>query len=78
VNARQAYPTDLTDAQWALIEPFLKAWKARHPSASGHEGKYDLREIVNAIFYQNRTSCQWSCLPHDLPPKSAAYYYFAL
>jgi len=61
-----------------MIKPFLEAWKARHPSASGHEGRYDLREIVNAIVYQNRTGCQWSCLPHDLPPKSATYYYFAL
>jgi transposase len=78
MDARPAYPTDLTDAQWALIEPFLKAWKARHPSASGHEGHYDLREIVNAIFYQNRTGCQWRNLPHDLPPKSATFYYFAL
>jgi transposase len=45
---------------------------------SGHQGRYPLREIVNAIFYQNRTGCQWAYLPHDLPPKSATYYYFAL
>lgn len=45
---------------------------------SGHRGRYELREIVNAIFYQNATGCQWVCLPHDLPPKSATYYYFAL
>jgi len=44
---------------------------------SGHQGRYELREIVNAIFYQNRTGCQWAYLPHDLPPKSATYYYFA-
>ena len=54
------------------------AWKAKHPSVSGHQGRYELREIVNAIFYQNRTGCQWAYLPHDLPPKSATYYYFAL
>jgi transposase len=35
----------------------------------GHLGRYSLREIVNAIFYQNRTGCQWGYLPHDLPPK---------
>ena len=40
-------------------------------------GRYELREVVNAIFYQNRTGCQWAYLPHDLPPKSATYYYFA-
>ncbi|BCL30466.1 hypothetical protein GCM10017557_53250 [Streptomyces aurantiacus] len=36
-----------------------------------------MREIVNAILYQGRTGCQWACLPHDLPQKSATYYYFA-
>ena len=71
---RKAYSTDLTDAQWTLIDPFLRAWKAKRPSPSGHEGRYDLREIVNALFYQNRTGCQWAYLPHDLPPKSATYY----
>ncbi|ADL47598.1 IS5 family transposase [Micromonospora aurantiaca (nom. illeg.)] len=75
---RKPYPSDVTDAQWALIGPFLRAWKARRVSASGHQGDYDLREIVNAILYQNRTGCQWTYLPHDLPPKSATYYYFAL
>jgi transposase len=78
VSDRAAYPSDLTDAQWALVGPFLEAWKAKHPSVSGHEGRYELREIVNSIFYQNRTGCQWAYLPHDLPPKSATYYYFAL
>lgn len=61
-----------------MLGPFLQAWKAKHPSVSGHQGRYELREIVNAIFYQNRTGCQWAYLPHDLPPKSATYYYFAL
>lgn len=40
-------------------------------SVSGHQGRYEQREIMNAIFYQNRTGCQWAYLPHDLPPKSA-------
>ncbi len=75
---RKAYPSDLSDQQWAVVGPFLDAWKARHPSVSGHQGRYELREILNAIFYQNRTGCQWAYLPHDLPPKSATYYYFAL
>jgi transposase len=73
----QALPSDLTDERWALIEPVLAAWKARHPSASGHQGGYELREIVNAILYQSRTGCQWEYLPHDLPPRSAVYHYFA-
>ncbi|WP_405111902.1 IS5 family transposase [Micromonospora sp. NBC_01405] len=75
---RKPYPSDVTDAQWALIGPFLWAWKAKRVSVSGNQGDYDLREIVNAILYQNRTGCQWTYLPHDLPPKSATYYYFAL
>jgi transposase len=78
VTGRARYPSDLTDRQWEVLEPFLAAWKARHPSVSRHQGRYQLREIVNAIFYQNRTGCQWAYLPHDLPPKSATYYYFGL
>lgn len=75
---RVAYSTDLSDAQWALIDPFLRAWKAKRPSPSGYTGRYEMREIVNALFYQNRTGCQWQLLPHDLPPWSAVYYYFGL
>ncbi|MCW2938746.1 MAG: transposase family protein [Actinomycetia bacterium] len=50
----------------------LTAWKAAHRSASGHQGGYEMREIVNAILYQSRTGCQREYLPHDLPPRSAA------
>ncbi|WP_214325992.1 transposase [Nonomuraea sediminis] len=67
VTERKPYPSDLTDAQWALIEPVLTAWKAAHSSVSGHEGNYALREIVNAIRYQGRTGVQW-----DYPARSAA------
>ncbi|MEV4244516.1 transposase [Streptosporangium canum] len=77
MTERKPYPSDLTDARWALIEPVLTAWKAAHPSVGGHEGVYGLREIVNAIRYQGRTGVQWDYPPHDLPPKSATYYYFA-
>ncbi|SPL88332.1 Mobile element protein [[Actinomadura] parvosata subsp. kistnae] len=77
MTERKPYPSDLSDAQWAVIEPVLTAWKAAHPSVSGHESGYELREIVNAIRYQGRTGVQWDYLPHDLPPKSATYYYFS-
>ncbi|MDJ0347678.1 IS5 family transposase [Streptomyces sp. H10-C2] len=77
MSGRNPYPSDLTDEQWKLVEPVISAWKAEHPSATGHQGKYAMREIVNTILYQNRTGCQWEYLPHDLPPKSATYYYFA-
>jgi transposase len=77
VSERKPYPSDLSDEQWSLIEPVITAWKDRHRSVSGHQGAYDMRKIVNAILYQGRTGCQWAYLPHDLPQKSATYYYFA-
>lgn len=76
VSERKPYATDLSDERWALIEPVITAWKAAHPSVSGHQGKYEMREIVNALLYQSRTGCQWSLLPHDLPPRSAVMYYY--
>ncbi|MFJ9543977.1 IS5 family transposase [Streptomyces sp. NPDC101225] len=78
MSMRKPYPSDLTDEQWELVEPVIAAWKARHPSVSGHQGKYAMREIVNAILYQNRTGCQWEFLPHDMPPPGAVKYYFYL
>jgi transposase len=77
LSERKPYPSDLSDEQWSLVEPVITAWKDRHRSVSGHQGAYDMREIVNAILYQGRTGCQWAYLPHDLPQKSATYYYFA-
>lgn len=75
---RKPYPSDVTDEQWALIGPFLDAWRAVRVSVAGRHGEQDLREIVNAILYQNRTGCQWAYLPHDLPQKPVTYYYFGL
>ncbi|WP_329375612.1 IS5 family transposase [Streptomyces sp. NBC_01483] len=70
------YKTDLSDEQWSLVEPVIAAWKAAHRSVSGHQGRYEMREIVNALLYQGRTGCQWDLLPHDLPPRGAVMYYF--
>ncbi|MFG2172821.1 IS5 family transposase [Streptomyces niveus] len=78
MSKRKPYPSDLTDERWALLEPLITAWKAGRPSATGHQSTHDMREIVNALLYQNRTGCQWDFLPHDLPQKGASYYYFAL
>jgi putative transposase len=68
---RKAYPSDLSDAQWALIEPVLLPAKP-----GGRPRTVDLREVVNTLFYQCRTGCQWDFLPHDLIPKGTAYDYF--
>src|SRR5438105_6918617 len=69
---RKAYPTDLTDQQWELIAPLLPPAKR-----GGRPREVDLREVVNTLFYQNRSGCQWDLLPHDLLPKSTVYDYFA-
>lgn len=76
MSERRGYYTDTTDEQWALVGPVITAWKAQHPSVSGHGGRYEMRAIVDAIFYQNRSGCQWSLLPREFPPASAVKYYF--
>ncbi|NSL43628.1 IS5 family transposase [Streptomyces sp. 8P21H-1] len=77
---RASYPSDLSDEQWELIEPVITGWKQARVarSATGDPGDCDLWEIVNAIFYQNRTGCQWRFLPHDFAAWSAMFYYFTL
>jgi transposase len=67
------YPTDLTDAQWTAIEPLVTP--APSPKG-GRPAEIDLRAIVNALIYKNRTGCQWRLLPADFPPMSAIRYYF--
>ena len=62
MSERKPYKTDLSDEQWALVEPVIVAWKAAHRSVSGHQGRYEMREIVNALLYQGRTGCQWDLL----------------
>ncbi|MEV8322009.1 transposase [Kitasatospora sp. NPDC056731] len=76
MSDRKPYKSDLSDERWVLIEPVITSWKARHPSVSGHQGSYDIRDIVNALLYRSRTGCQWDFLPHDLPPAGAVKYYF--
>jgi putative transposase len=68
---RKPYPSDLTDEQWALIQPLIPV-----PS-TGRPRVVDMREVLNAIFYLNRAGCQWDMLPHDLPAKSTVYDHFA-
>ena len=68
---RKPYPSDLTDEQWAIIEPLIPVPKVGRPRTN------DMREVLNAIFYINRSGCQWDMLPHDLPAKSTVYNHFA-
>jgi transposase len=76
---RRPYRSDLSDARWALIEPVLSAWRAERAQAGLglSEPSHDLREIVNAIFYVNRTGIAWEYLPHDFPPYKTVYDYYA-
>ena len=73
-RTRKPYPSDLTDAQWSILEPLLLDFENR--VRPGPERVVDLREVVNTLLYQNRTGCQWAFLPHDLLPKSTVYDYF--
>jgi putative transposase len=68
---RKAYPTDLTDDQWSLLELLIPP--AKH---GGAPRTVDIREVVNTLLYQNRSGCQWELLPHDLLPKSTVHGYF--
>jgi transposase len=67
------YPSDLNDAEWALIAPLIPP--ARR---GGRRRSVDVRQVLNAIFYVLATGCQWKALPKDLPPKSTAHFYFML
>ena len=68
---RTAYPSDLTDAQWALIEPLLPPARP-----GGRRRTVDVREVVNGIGYLLREGCTWRALPHDLPPWGTVHYYY--
>jgi len=67
------YPSDLTDAEWAIVEPMIP------PARSGGRPRdINVREVLNGIFYVLSTGCQWLALPKDLPPKSTVHHYFML
>src|SRR3954464_188522 len=68
---RKPYPSDLSDEQWAILEPLLPP-----PVKAGAPRKTALREVLNAIFYVLSTGCAWSALPHDFPPEGTVRDYF--
>ncbi len=70
---RKHYPTDLTDKQWAIMEPLIPQEKQ-----GGRPRTQDMREIMNALFYVARTGCAWRMLPHDLPQWELVYHYFSI
>jgi putative transposase len=68
---RKPYPSDLTDDQWAILEPLIPIYRVGRPR------EVAMREVLNTIFFLNRSGCQWDMLPHDLLPKSTVYDHFA-
>ena len=69
--ARIGYPSDLTDAQWKLIEKRIPPAKP-----GGRDRSVDMREVMNGILYLVRTGCSWRQLPHDLPPWGTVHWYY--
>lgn len=64
------YPSDVTDEQWALIEPLIPVYPGGRPRTT------DVRDVLDAILYLLRTGCQWRYLPKDFPPRSTVWRYF--
>ena len=71
--ARARHPSDLTDAQWTLLESLIPAVKS-----GGRPAIHTRREIVDGILYVLRTGCSWRSLPHDFPVWQTVYDYFRL
>jgi transposase len=70
---RKPYPSDLSQAQWDLLAPFIP-----EPSPATAVETIPRREIVNGILYVLRTGCSWRQMPHDLPNGKTVYHYFRL
>ena len=68
---RKRYTSDLTDKEWAIIEPLIPAAKA-----GGRPRTTNMREVVDGIFYVLKTGCQWANLPGDFPPYSTVFDYY--
>lgn len=67
------YPSDLTDEEWAVVEPLIPPGKR-----GGDKRTVNLREVVNGMLYVLSTGCQWRAMPKDLPPRSTVHGYFDL
>lgn len=70
---RRPYPTDLSDAEWELLDPLIP-----DPKPGGKPAVHERREIVNALAYWVRAGCAWRLLPHDLPPWQTVYHYWRI
>jgi transposase len=73
VTRNGKYPSDLTDEEWALVEPLIAPAKR-----GGNKRTVEVREVVNGLMYALSTGCQWRAIPKELPPRSTAHDYFDL
>jgi putative transposase len=71
MSSEQVYPTDLTDAQWERLAPLIPP-----PKPGGRRRTVDMRGVCNAIFYIDRSGCQWRLLPKEYPNWKTVYWYF--
>ena len=69
--SQRTYPSDLSDEEWAVLAPVIPPAKP-----GGHPRRVDMRQILNALFYQQRTGCQWRYLPKEYPPWPTVWTYF--
>ncbi|MFI9781879.1 IS5 family transposase [Streptomyces sp. NPDC051956] len=80
MSERRRYPSDLSDARWELVEPVLTAWRSERRGRGldiGRPPDHDLRSLLDAVLYVNRTGIPWRYLPHDYPHWNTVYAYFA-
>jgi putative transposase len=68
---RESFPSDLTDDQWAAVEPLIPP-----PAAGGRKRQVNPREVVNAIRYLRATNCGWRKLPNIFPNRSTVRHYY--
>ncbi len=66
------YPSDLSDEEWAILEPLLSSTEKR-----GRPPKWPLRHVADAVFYLLRSGCAWRMLPREYPPWQTVYYHFS-
>src|SRR6266496_4069653 len=70
------YPSDLDDAQWAVLEPQARAVMAELAITAGRPMVHDLRAMCDAVFYVVRNGIEWRALPADFPPWEAVYAFY--
>ena len=70
-RTRRRYPSDLSDAEWALLEPLLAS-----PERRGRPPKWPAKRVADAVFYLLRSGCAWRMLPREFPPWQTVYYHF--